>query len=201
MPTLARIGIFGGAFDPPHIAHLALVQQAMDQLALDQLRVVPTGDAWHKARPLSAAHHRLTMATLAFADLPKVVVDDRETRRAGPSYTIDTLRDIKALNPTADLFLIIGADQARKLTTWHLWQELVQTATICVAERDSALESGAAFIAPESLKSRFVALKLPLNPVSATTIRALVAMRQVVSTLVGEPVARYIAQHHLYSNH
>ena len=201
MTARPRVGIFGGAFDPPHLAHVALVRQAIDQLALDELRVVPTGEAWHKARPLSAAHHRLAMASLAFAGLPKVVVDDRETRRAGPSYTIDTLREIKAQSPLAELFLVIGADQARKLTTWHLWQELVQTATICVAERDSALESGAAFIPPESLKSRFVALKLPLNPVSATTIRALVAMRQVVSTLVGEPVARYIAQYHLYSNH
>ena len=196
-----RIGIFGGAFDPPHIAHIALVQQAIGQLALDQLRVVPTGEAWHKARPLSAAHHRLAMASLAFADLPKVVVDDRETRRAGPSYTIDTLREIKAQNPSAELFLVIGADQARKLTTWHLWQELVQAATICVAERDNSIESGAAFLAPEALKSRFVALKMPLNPLSATAVRAQAAVGQVVSTLVGESVARYIAQHHLYSNH
>ena len=201
MGAQRRIGIFGGAFDPPHIAHVALVRQAIDQLALDELRVVPTGEARHKARPLSAAQHRLAMANLAFADLPKVVVDDMETRRAGPSYTIETLREIKAQSPFAELFLVIGADQARKLNTWHLWQELVQTATICVAERDSAAESGAAFIPPESLKSRFVALKLPLNPVSATTIRAQVAARQVVSMLVGEPVARYIAQHHLYSNH
>lgn len=201
MTARPRIGIFGGAFDPPHIAHLALVHLAIDQLALNELRVVPTGEAWHKARTLSAAHHRLAMARLAFATLPKVAVDDRETRRTGPSYTIDTLREIKALNPTSDLFLLIGADQARKLTTWHLWQELVQTATICVAERDDPSESGAAFHAPDALKSRFVALKMPLNPVSATALRAQIALGQPVSALVGESVARYIAQHHLYSNH
>ena len=87
-----RIGVFGGAFDPPHLAHMALVKTAVADLQLDELRVIPTGQAWHKPRALSPAHHRLAMAQLAFADLPNVLVDPRETQRVGPSYTVDTLR-------------------------------------------------------------------------------------------------------------
>ena len=98
-PAPPRIGLFGGAFDPPHVAHVALVRAAMEQLGLNQLHVLPTGDAWHKSRTLSAATHRLAMARLAFGEIPGVVVDDRELRRAGPTYTVDTLRACKPSTP------------------------------------------------------------------------------------------------------
>ena len=86
-----RIGIFGSAFDPPHNAHVALALAALAQLALDHLLVFPTGQAWHKTRPLSGAAHRLAMARLAFDGMERVSVDDRELRRTGPTYTFDTL--------------------------------------------------------------------------------------------------------------
>ena len=193
-----RLGIFGGAFDPPHLAHVALARVAIEQLELDALWVIPTGHAWHKTRTLSPAEHRLNMAKLAFSSDAKVFVDDRETRRAGPTYTIDTLNALKAEKPLADLFLIIGADQARSLTTWHRWQEVVQSATICVACRDDSKKAADEFIPPVNLKSRFLRLEMPANPVSATAIRARVAHSEPIAALVGEPVARYIAQHHLY---
>ena len=193
-----RVGVFGGAFDPPHIAHLALVRSAIEQLELDALRVIPTGHAWHKTRTLSPAEHRLNMARLAFSSDSKVFVDDRETRRVGPSYTIDTLNALKAEQPQADLFLIIGADQACSLTTWHRWQEVVQSATICVAGRDNPSLPDGEFASPNTLEGGFLRLKMPLNPVSATAIRARVANAEPIAALVGEPVARYIAQHHLY---
>ena len=193
-----RVGVFGGAFDPPHIAHLALVRSAIEQLELDALRVIPTGHAWHKTRTLSPAEHRVNMARLVFASDSRVLVDDRETRRAGPTYTIDTLNALKAEKPRADFFLIIGADQARSLTTWHRWQEVVQSATICVAGRNDSKKAAGEFIPPIDLKDRFLRLKMPLNPISATAIRARVAHSEPIAALVGEPVARYIAQHHLY---
>jgi nicotinate-nucleotide adenylyltransferase len=193
-----RLGVFGGAFDPPHLAHAALVQAAINQLDLDALWLIPTGHAWHKARTLSPAVHRLNMAKLAFASNPKVVIDERETRRAGPSYTIDTLHELKAENPLADLFLIIGEDQARSITTWHRWQEVMQSATICVAGRDDSSLSDGRFVPSNALEGASLRLKMPLNPVSATAIRARVAQAEPVAALVGEPVARYIAQHHLY---
>ena len=150
-----RIGVFGGAFDPPHAAHVALVHAAISELKLDQLRVIPTGNAWHKARPLSPAHHRLAMARLAFGDLPGVVVDDRETQRDGPSYTVDTLRELKAQWPDAELFLFLGEDQARALPTWRSWQQVLQLAIIYVAERGDWNKSKPRFIAPKLHESRF----------------------------------------------
>ena len=138
------------------------------------------------------------MARLAFSSDSKVFLDDRETRRVGPSYTIDTLNALKAEQPLADLFLIIGADQARTLTTWHRWQEVVQSATICVAERENFSLPDGEFVPSNALEGGFLRLKMPLNPVSATVIRARVANSEPIAALVGEPVARYIAQHHLY---
>ena len=197
-----RLGIFGGAFDPPHLAHVALARVAIEQLALDALWVIPTGFAWHKTRSLSLAVHRVNMAKLAFAANPKVVIDERETRRAGPSYTIDTLLELKTENPLADLFLIIGEDQARSLPSWRHWQRVVQNAIICVAGRANSTEAkdglGAEFLPPPAVSSRFLRLTLPLSPISATAIRAQVAKAEPIAALVGEPVARYIAQHHLY---
>ena len=193
-----RLGVFGGAFDPPHLAHVALVQTAIAQLELDALWVIPTGHAWHKARALSPAEHRLNMARLAFAWDSRVLVDDRETRRAGPTYTIDTLHALKAEKPMADFFLIIGADQAHSLITWHRWQEVVQSATLCVAGRDDLKKAAGEFVPPIDLKDRFLQLRMPLSPISATAIRARVAHAEPIAALVGEPVARYIAQHHLY---
>ena len=87
-----RIGLLGGAFDPPHRAHVALAESAVQALHLDHLLVLPTGQSWHRSRAGSAGDHRLAMARLAFEGLPGAVVDERELVRAGPSYTIDTLR-------------------------------------------------------------------------------------------------------------
>jgi nicotinate-nucleotide adenylyltransferase len=197
-PVRRRIGVFGGAFDPPHAAHVALVQAALADLQLDQLFVVPTGQAWHKARALSPAHHRLAMAQLAFAALPRVIVDPRETQRSGPSYTVDTLRELKAQWPDAELFLIMGEDQARALSSWHEWQEVLRLAIICVAEREDLTGASPQFIAQKSHESRFRRLQMPAMPVSATDIRTRIAAHQCVAPLVFEPVARYIDDHHLY---
>lgn len=198
MNPVRRLGVFGGAFDPPHAAHLALVQAAIQTLGLDELRVVPTGQAWHKARVLSDAHHRLAMATLAFAGVPKVLVDPREIQRVGPSYTVDTLHELKALHAGSDLFLIMGEDQARALPTWRNWEDLLQLAIICVAEREDIMGSQPRFVAPKAHESRFRRLLLPALPISATDIRARIAAHQSVVPLVCEPVARYIDNHHLY---
>ena len=196
--TMKRIGVFGGAFDPPHVAHLALVQAALAELPLDELRVVPTGQAWHKSRPLTPAYHRLAMAQLAFADLPLVVIDPTETLRPGPSYTADTLREFKALWPDAELFLLLGQDQAQALPTWHEWQEILRLATICVAARADLNDAGGEFVLEKVPGFGFQRLPMPSLPVSATDIRTRIAAHLSVADMVFEPVARYIALHHLY---
>jgi len=194
----SRIGILGGAFDPPHLAHLALAASAMEQLQLDELRVIPTGQAWHKPRTLTAAPHRLEMARLTFAKLPGALVDARETQRTGPSYTVDTLRELRVEVPGAAFFLIIGADQAQALSTWRAWQEIVQSATICVADRADLSSARDEFDAQVSNPTRFRHIKMPAMTISATDIRARIAAQQDVTDLVCKPVARYIADHHLY---
>ncbi len=208
-----RVGVFGGAFDPPHNTHATLVGLALAQLQLDELRVIPTGQAWHKTRPLSPAADRLAMAELAFSKIPGVVVDARETQRVGPSYTVDTLRELHLENPDAELVLLIGGDQARALPTWHRWKEILQFATICVADRADQTRAGGTFDPQNQANAvkfglgslpdcppsaRFLLLQTPLSPVSASDIRARVAARQSIDALVCEPVARYIVQHHLF---
>jgi nicotinate-nucleotide adenylyltransferase len=201
-----RVGMFGGAFDPPHNAHVALVRAALAQLQLDELRVVPTGHAWHKPRPLTPAPDRLAMCRLAFGALPGVLVDDRETRRAGPTYTIDTLCELAAEQPGAQLYLVMGADQARALPSWHRWQDLLQIAIISIAERQQPATDGDRFDPDDYPHGRFQPLQVPLMPVSATQVRALAARPhntgrgtgRGIAQLVPAAVARYIEQHHLY---
>ena len=193
-----RVGVFGGAFDPPHAAHVALIQAALKVFDLDELRLVPTGQAWHKVRPLSSASHRLAMCQLAFGKIPKLIIDSREIFRPGPSYTVDTLREMSDEFPDAELLLIMGGDQARALESWRDWQEILRLAIICVAERKAAAGSNPPFLAPVGLESRFRPLHLPAMPVSATDIRSRIAAQHCVATLVFEPVARYIDEHHLY---
>lgn len=193
-----RVGILGGAFDPPHLAHVALAQVAIEQLRLDALRVIPTGQAWHKPRRLTPAVHRLAMVELAFAALAQVQVDARETQRPGPSYTLDTLRELQAQRPQAQWFVIIGADQAHALTTWQGWQDIVQIAIVCVAERPYNVRAKQQFDAEVAYPGRFLHLHLPALDLDATSIRRAVASGQDVTPLVGASVARYIADHHLY---
>jgi len=197
-----RIGIFGGAFDPPHNAHVALAQCALAQMALDELRVIPTGQAWHKARTLGAAEHRLAMAELAFGALPGVVVDDRETRRQGPTYTLDTLRELQQEHPGAQLLLILGADQGAALPSWHGWLEILSIAIVSIAQRLDPARLEARFD-PAALPglpsgARFERIELPPMDLSATHIRLLAGQGKDISLLVPPAVARYIDLHHLY---
>jgi nicotinate-nucleotide adenylyltransferase len=193
-----RLGVFGGAFDPPHVAHVALAQAAVEQLQLDQLRIFPTGQAWHKSHALTAPQHRLALAEIAFGELPRTVVDDRELRRPGPTYSIDTLRELKAEYPAAQLFLVMGEDQAISLTRWREWEAIVQLAVICVAGRPSAQEH--AGLAPPGLpaQAELRLLRLPSMPESATQVRECVAKGEGIAQLVPPGVARYIELHNLY---
>jgi nicotinate-nucleotide adenylyltransferase len=187
--------MFGGAFDPPHRAHVALARAAVAQLALDRLFVFPTGDAWHKARTLSAAGHRLAMARLAFETVPNTTVDDRELHRSGPTYSVDTLRELRSEYPDSGLFLLMGEDQAAGFTRWHAWQEVAALAVLCVAGRGTG-EGLAALRAVPGVRLR--TLELPQMPDSATDIRARLTRGQDIAQLVEPAVASYIESQHLY---
>ena len=205
-PRQKRIGVFGGAFDPPHNAHIALAQVAIKTLELDVLHIIPTGRAWHKTRTLSPSEHRLAMAQLAFGDLPGVVVDDREIKRTGPTFTVDTLLALQAEHPAAQLYLIMGADQFAAFGQWHQWQTILQTAIVCIAARARIIWPKDQFDAYNEAQKRLLELPLPEMAVSATQIRQLLATaasaglgeNQAIADLLPAPVARYIAQHQLY---
>jgi nicotinate-nucleotide adenylyltransferase len=199
--AILRLGLFGGAFDPPHLAHTALATAAIDQLELDALHVLPTGGAWHKKRELSSAYDRLAMCRLAFSGTARVEVDDREIRRPGATYTIDTIEELKDVYPGASLYLLMGADQAVSLPSWHRWEEVVQATTISVADRAHPQSAGGTFRSQLSALGffpRFELLELPPTGISATEIRRRVASGQSIGELVSPAVAGYIAQHHLY---
>ncbi len=201
-----RIGVFGGSFDPPHKAHVALARAAIEQLELDSLHVIPTGQAWHKARALSDAQHRLAMTQLAFSDVARVVVDDRELKRSGPTFTIDTLLALQVENPQAQLYLFIGADQLAAFQQWQRWSDILDIAIICIADRTQSILASTSidsqFDAYQGRRERFVTLTLPLMPISATLIRELLSSgadaARGITQLVPEAVARYIAAHQLY---
>ncbi|MBD3894094.1 nicotinate (nicotinamide) nucleotide adenylyltransferase [Hydrogenophaga sp.] len=208
-PRLLRVGVFGGAFDPPHWAHRTLAEVALKQLELDVLHVLPTGHAWHKARVLSAAEHRLAMCQLAFGDLPKTRIDTREMRRQGPSYTADTLHELASEYPGAQLFLLLGADQLQAFKSWMRWPEVLQQASLAVADRatnvgaDAALASGQV-IDLSNTDLPFERLLMPLQNISATAVRARVGQALsrsgALEVLVPQAVASYISLHNLYQN-
>ena len=202
-----RVGMFGGAFDPPHSAHRALAEAALAQLSLDVLHVMPTGEAWHKSRTLSPAVHRLAMCEAAFGDLPKVRIDRRETERQGPSYTADTLHELRSEYPQATLYLVLGADQLLAFKGWVRWQEVLSLATLAVANRpreigETALQSQAPAADLAAVDLPFVPLHMALQHVSATALRAQLATPSgptaAPDLLVPAAVARYISQNHLY---
>ena len=191
-----RIGVYGGSFDPPHLAHLALARVARDALALDELRLMPVGQPWQKAGLQAQAGQREAMLRLLVAGEPGLLVDARELHRSGASYTIDTLRELAAEQAGAQLFLVMGADQFSNLHTWHEAAELPRLATLAVAAREGqAVQPPAAWAGPPPAWHE---LPLPRIDISATEIRRRAAAGEPLAPLVGEAVAGYIDQYQLY---
>ena len=189
-----RIGIFGGSFDPVHNAHVALARLALAELALDELRWVPAGQPWQKARSMTPALHREAMVRLAIEGVPQFVLERCELERDGPSYTLDTVLTLQAREPEATWFLVIGQDQYAAFHTWHGWQELLGRITLAIANRpDAPLAADA-----QVLQVPHAAVSLPMMDVSSTDIRERIHAGLTVADLVPPAVARYIDHHHLY---
>jgi nicotinate-nucleotide adenylyltransferase len=213
--TRRRIGLFGGSFDPVHQAHLALARAALVQLQLDELRWMPVGQPWHKARVLQPAEHRAAMVRLVIGDEPRFVLELCEIERAGPSYTFDSLVALQTgalAADRADWFLVIGQDQYASFTAWHGWQAIMRRATLAVAQR-----AGAAARPPDDLAAWLAAalaqgdieprrqpvhIDLPAHDHAATALRVRLASGADPATLapvwLAPEVAGYIARHRLY---
>jgi nicotinate-nucleotide adenylyltransferase len=192
----AAIGILGGTFDPPHAGHVAAAVAAHKQLGLDEVRVIPAGQAPLRAgAPVASAADRVAMCRLAFAEHPWAVVDDRETRRAGTSWSVDTARELVREHPDALRVWILGADQLARLDRWKDVVELCGLVEFAVLSRD-----GISTLPPPSLATviRLSVLKAPEVRVSSTALRE--ALRRGDSPRNGLPlgVARHIDERSLY---
>jgi len=193
-----RVGLFGGSFDPPHLAHKALAACALAELKLDKLLWIPAGNPWQKAgRQLAPAEHRRAMVELMIGDEARFELDDCEMRRTGASYTVDTLRERAATHPGEQLFLIIGQDQYARLQTWRDWPEILQRASLAVAARSGEAVQASAQLQVTPHQS--FKLALPAMEHSATAVRQQVMRGEDIRPMVGNAVAGYIAQHRLYS--
>lgn len=189
-----RIGIFGGTFDPPHTGHLLLALDALDHLALDRLVLVPAArQPLKQGVAMTDPAHRLAMVqALASAD-PRFIVDASEVGRGGLSYTVDTVRALRAAHPDAELILVMGADTAATLPQWREPEALSLLVQVAVAGRGAE---------PVRLPAGFRAQPFPTRRVdiSATEVRARVAAGRSIRGFVPDAVAEYIAAHGLYRN-
>ncbi len=195
MPMLlaVRRGILGGTFDPPHLAHLFAGEAAYRDLGLDVVTFIPAGAPWQKAgRRMTSAEDRWRMTELAVADVPYFEADDREVRREGWTYTIDTL---KSFPDDEQLFLILGADAARGVSSWQSAAEVLQRATVAVIPRPGVERSQV----DESLRGGDVIwLETPDVRLSGTMLRRQAAAERSIRFLVRDSVWRYVRDNEIY---
>jgi len=192
----AAIGILGGTFDPPHDGHVAAAAAAHRQLGFDEVRVIPAGQApLRTVASVASAADRVAMCRLAFAGHPWAVIDDRETRRAGTSWSVDTARELAREYPEAVRVWILGADQLARLDRWRDVSELCGLVEFAVLARDGISTSPPASLAAVI---RLTVLRAPPVRVSSTALRE--AFRRGDSPRNGLPlaVARHIEEHSLY---
>ncbi len=180
-----------------HLAHIALAETARTALDLDDVQLIPAADPWQRAPLAATAAHRLAMLRIATAGHTQLHVNPLEIERGGPTYTIDTLRE---LPQDADYFWILGADQLENFCSWQYWEEISSLVTLAVAQRP-----GARLAAPQALVEHLEKLgrqliELPFEPtaISATLVRQRLASGQPTDGLLDVAVAQYIKQNGLY---
>jgi nicotinate-nucleotide adenylyltransferase len=195
-----RVGILGGTFNPPHLGHLVCAQEAYLQLALHQVMLIPARIPPHKpVEEEPGAEHRLALCRLAAQGDDRLIVSDIEIRRSGPSYTVDTLKELHSSTPDNELFLIVGGDIAAGLPTWHEPEQVLSLATLAVARRKGtsrATVDKALHKLRGGQRAQF--FRMPRIGVSSTMIRRRVHAGLPIKYLVPDAVAGYIHDHGLY---
>ena len=185
------IGLFGGSFDPVHHGHLIVGQVAAEQLQLDALRFVPAREQpFKRGKHRSSPEHRAAMLSLATAGMPGFEVELSELQRPGPSYTVDTLRELRRQEPTAEFILLLGADAAADLPAWREADQIPRLARIAVFARPGSPVQDHPWVS--------AVVEAPAIDISATEIRERVAQGQSVRYWVPDAVAEYIGTHRLY---
>ena len=189
-----RLGVMGGTFDPIHHGHLVAASEVQAELDLDEVVFVPTGQPWQKEhREVSPAEHRYLMTVVATASNPRFTVSRVDIDRPGPTYTIDTLRDLHAERPDAELFFITGADALAQILTWKGVDELWELAHFVGVTRP-----GHDLTAGDLPDDRVTLLEVPAMAISSTDCRDRVRRGRPVWYLVPDGVVQHIAKHGLY---
>ena len=200
-----RVGVLGGTFDPPHLGHLILAQEACQALSLAQVLFVPAGEPWRKAgRELSPREQRLAMMGKAVSGNPAFAVSTVEVDRPGPSYTAETMAELRRqFGAETELFFIMGADSLTDFPHWHQPLRILELARLAVAERsplgNEALEEALSEELAEALRERVVWLSMPLIAISASAVRERVRQGLPIRYWVPEAVEEYITRHRLYA--
>jgi nicotinate-nucleotide adenylyltransferase len=198
---MARVGILGGTFNPPHIGHLVCAHEALSQLELDEVWLMPVAVPPHKEADADpGAAHRVAMCRLAADGDPRVSVSLAEVDRGGPSYTVDTLRDLHARMPEHELTFIVGGDMAHSLPTWREPEAVLDLAALAVAEREGVrrMDIAESLAGLRGIADRVRFFDMPRIDVSSSMIRRRVAEGRPIRYLVPDAVAEYIAGEALY---
>lgn len=189
-----RLGVMGGTFDPVHHGHLVAASEAAAQFDLDEVVFVPTGQpSFKQDRDVTVAEHRYLMTVIATASNPRFTVSRVDVDRSGLTYTVDTLRDLRAQRPEADLYFITGADAVAQMLTWKDAAELFEMARFVAVSRPGHALSVAGLPA-----GRIDVLEVPALAISSTDVRARARAGKPVWYLVPDGVVQYIAKHRLY---
>lgn len=195
-----RIGVFGGTFDPIHMGHLIVAEDARAALELDKVLFIPAGQPWFKSyRQITEAHHRLAMVRLAVEGNPSFGVTDIEIRRTGPSYTVDTLAELRGQYPDAEFIVILGVDALREIDRWHQPRKLFELASVVgMARPGASLDPSVLNAAIPGASSRMRLLDSVLIEISGTEVRQRVAAGRSVRYRVPAAVEQYIHENGLY---
>jgi nicotinate-nucleotide adenylyltransferase len=197
-----RVGILGGTFNPPHIGHLVCAQEAYREFELDRVLLIPARIPPHKpVEHEPGPHHRLELCRVAVADDERFEVSDLELRRDGPSFTVDTLKELNTEAPNNELFLIVGGDIAAGLPRWREPERVLDLATLSIAKRRgtarSSIDTALGGLRGGD-RARF--FDMPRIGVSSTMVRRRVRSGQPIRYLVPDAVRAYIERHGLYLN-
>jgi nicotinate-nucleotide adenylyltransferase len=198
---VSAIGVMGGTFDPIHVGHLAVGEEAREALSLDVVLFVPAAQPPHKpVGSVTSVAHRVAMVELAIADNSSFELSTLEIERAGPSYTVDTVEDLARRHPGSELFVILSAETVAQLPTWHEPERLFAVARIAVVPREGYPAPDPAWLteAFPGHEDRVTYLAGPRLGISSTAIRERVASARSVRYLVPDEIAAYIEEHDLY---
>jgi nicotinate-nucleotide adenylyltransferase len=195
-----NIGILGGTFDPIHIGHLVVAEEARTKLGLSEVLFVPAGQPWLKqARDITPAAHRVEMVRRAIADNPQFKLCTLEVERPGPSYTVDTLTFLqKQLGSQASLFFILGRDTLAELPLWQEPRKVIQLCRLVVPPRLGSRDLRHLEEAIPGLLDKVIQLDMPVIGISSSEIRHRIAQGLPIRYLVPSVVEKYIAEHRIY---